>query len=506
MPKLLLFFLLWICFHSVLSAQDPKGSVENELLHLTGKEKVKRLLLLSDEFYRRKEYGKSIRYAKQALEYLPEAPDEIRKAELLENIGKALYKQNLYTRALGYFLEALPIWEKEGDAKDKSIIYYRIGRVYYKFSDYKRALEFFLKSLSMDEKIGDKESQADSLNNIGSIYKRLKDYDRAMKYYQRYLAIMKENGDLEGESIAFNNIGVVYLRIQKYDQGMACFNRALEISLGQGDKEGISSAYNNIGLVYDYKKNYPLAQEYYEKTLAVSKEADDKWGITLALINLAEIHRKQDRIQLALSTVNDAMKWAKKIEARVLEADCWEIMAFIYTTLKDHSRADEYYSKFTRIKDDIFNESVSSKIAEMLTQYQTTGMEKEIELLKKDTAIKELQLKKKEMTKTVMLAGVLLLSGLVVLLFYAYRLKARAHKNISKKNRELEEAYRDLEEAHSRIQTLSGLVPICSKCKSVRDDKGFWHRVESYVQKHSKAEFSHSLCPKCTEELYPGLE
>lgn len=56
------------------------------------------------------------------------------------------------------------------------------------------------------------------------------------------------------------------------------------------------------------------------------------------------------------------------------------------------------------------------------------------------------------------------------------------------------------------IKTLRGLVPICARCKNVRDDSGFWQTIEAYVCEHSEAEFSHSLCPECTGVLYPGLK
>lgn len=49
---------------------------------------------------------------------------------------------------------------------------------------------------------------------------------------------------------------------------------------------------------------------------------------------------------------------------------------------------------------------------------------------------------------------------------------------------------------------LSALLPICSKCKKIRDDKGYWIQIESYLQKYSKVVFSHSICPKCSDELY----
>ncbi|WP_309380978.1 hypothetical protein [Cerasicoccus frondis] len=62
-----------------------------------------------------------------------------------------------------------------------------------------------------------------------------------------------------------------------------------------------------------------------------------------------------------------------------------------------------------------------------------------------------------------------------------------------------------LQDALNKIETLRGLLPICSYCKKVRDDKGYWHEVESYIRAHSPAEFSHSLCPECGQEHYPGI-
>ena len=61
-----------------------------------------------------------------------------------------------------------------------------------------------------------------------------------------------------------------------------------------------------------------------------------------------------------------------------------------------------------------------------------------------------------------------------------------------------------LQSALERIRTLRGLVPICASCKKIRDDKGFWHQVEVYIRDHSDAELSHSLCPDCAKQLYPG--
>ncbi len=64
----------------------------------------------------------------------------------------------------------------------------------------------------------------------------------------------------------------------------------------------------------------------------------------------------------------------------------------------------------------------------------------------------------------------------------------------------------ELKRARSHIDSLSRLLPICAICKKIRDVNGKWHEVESYVAEHSKAEFSHSICPGCAREHYPDLE
>lgn len=62
-----------------------------------------------------------------------------------------------------------------------------------------------------------------------------------------------------------------------------------------------------------------------------------------------------------------------------------------------------------------------------------------------------------------------------------------------------------LQEALAQVKKLSGLLPICCKCKKIRDSNGNWQELENYIQEHSEADFSHGLCPTCTQELYPGI-
>jgi K+-sensing histidine kinase KdpD len=69
----------------------------------------------------------------------------------------------------------------------------------------------------------------------------------------------------------------------------------------------------------------------------------------------------------------------------------------------------------------------------------------------------------------------------------------------------LEEANRALRLAMEEIRTLHGILPICSYCKRIRTDEGSWMQIESYVRKHSHAEFTHGICPECYQKNHPEI-
>ena len=92
---------------------------------------------------------------------------------------------------------------------------------------------------------------------------------------------------------------------------------------------------------------------------------------------------------------------------------------------------------------------------------------------------------------------------LPVLYFFVYRPLSNYVTNIKMLNAEKDEVIKKLNTALDEIKTLKGILPICASCKKIRDDKGYWNQIESYIKEHSEAEFSHGLCPECAGKLYP---
>jgi hypothetical protein len=90
-------------------------------------------------------------------------------------------------------------------------------------------------------------------------------------------------------------------------------------------------------------------------------------------------------------------------------------------------------------------------------------------------------------------------------LIHALKDALEAHLALVSAMKDLERKNGELEASLGEVKTLRGILPICASCKKIRDDEGYWNQVESYIKKHTGAQFSHSLCPECAKRLYPSI-
>jgi DNA-binding response OmpR family regulator len=85
------------------------------------------------------------------------------------------------------------------------------------------------------------------------------------------------------------------------------------------------------------------------------------------------------------------------------------------------------------------------------------------------------------------------------------RSRIRAGERILRLKAQLAEKVKELEDALDHVKSLQGLIPICMHCKRIRDEKQIWQRLETYIQDHSAATFSHALCDECLDKYYPDV-
>lgn len=96
-------------------------------------------------------------------------------------------------------------------------------------------------------------------------------------------------------------------------------------------------------------------------------------------------------------------------------------------------------------------------------------------------------------------------SGLSLSVLVTLFIENRTISRRKQEERERDKLIAELRDAVTNIKTLRGLLPICTSCKKIRDGKGDWKQIESYIGEHSEAKFTHSMCPKCAKNFYPEL-
>jgi hypothetical protein len=102
-------------------------------------------------------------------------------------------------------------------------------------------------------------------------------------------------------------------------------------------------------------------------------------------------------------------------------------------------------------------------------------------------------------------AFLVLTFSLAIFSFRRWRDQIKEHSELRQLMVEKEKMIVELQEASDKIKILRGFLPICSHCKKIRDDEGYWQQVENYISEHSEAQFSHGICPTCAKEHYSEL-
>lgn len=96
-----------------------------------------------------------------------------------------------------------------------------------------------------------------------------------------------------------------------------------------------------------------------------------------------------------------------------------------------------------------------------------------------------------------------ILPTFIVLVFCLVWFSIRRWRETLKTKNIIVQKNKELQNAINEIKQLKGILPLCSFCKKIRDDSGYWEQVDVYIQKHSEANISHSLCPECMKKHYP---
>lgn len=338
----------------------------------------------------------SIDFGEQYLAMSLEAGDLDLQIEGLQNLGIAYYNIGDYEKTIQYFIKALRIEEERNNVKGMSQAFNNLGIVFDEIGRKDKALEYYKRALSIKEEFRDSLFMVNTLSNIGLIYLELKDTDQALEYFVRSLSIDSTLQNEEGIVKSLNNIGKTYAEMGKLDSSLFYLNLSLQkiAVLGTYDQAALL---NNIGEVHLLSSNYRQAISNFEQALAAGQSID-------AVFNVQESYKG----------LSDA-----------------------YSGLRNFERALDFYKLYSTNKDSVFNESSSIKIARIETDYRIQKREKEIELLKKEAEIRNLNLTQNKTMSYYLMGSLMLILLMVGVLYHKYHFKQKSNEILEKQNQEI---------------------------------------------------------------------
>ncbi len=416
--------LLLLSFTALAQKVDKKVSAADST-------EVNRLLQLSkDNFSEAPE--KAISYAEQARE-LSEAiqyPEGIALA--FKNIGIVYYYQGKDIETLEYWKKSLATYKSMGDEIGESNILNNIGAIYYNQGDDAKALEYYLQSLTLAEKTGEKLRIVTALNNIGGVYfNKVATHDKALFYLLKALPLSEELDDKEAIGTTAVNLGEIYS--EKNNDSLALFY------FKKSEKAFNSSfLYNNIGKFYRKKSQHSLAISYHKRALALAEKLKVNQDIVQSLLGLGNSYIDYGDKNRGLNYLIKAEQLATEFKFNKELKDIYQELATTYSNTKDYRNAYLYQSKFSSIKDTLYDIETDKKLGSLQFDFEITKKQGEINLLTKDKELQEAALKRQRLAKNAFLVGAVLILFITINLYRNYLRKVRTNKLLDQQKDEIE--------------------------------------------------------------------
>jgi len=357
-------------------------------------------------------------------------------------------------KAMSYCNKSMKIYEQLGDKVNIARVHNTIASTYKSQGKIDKALEHYHESLRLKQECGAGEDDlARCYFNIGACYSGLLHLDLALSFYEYALKIWEKSGDRVKLAYIYNNIGSVYGKKKDLDRAREYIQKSIDIREDTGDKNGMASTLGNMGNLYEELGEKQPALNFFLRSLELEEEIGNRRGIAYTCGCIGGIYTDLGRFDEAEEIIMRGLEITRKLKIKDWEIHCLEKITDLYEAKGDMNKAVMHLRELKTCLEEYLNEKSMEKIAELQVQFETEKKEKEAEI---------------------------------------YRLK----------NVELSSMNDQLRDALTHVKRLQGMLPICSNCKKVRDDSGYWQQIESYISDHSDATITHGICPECFIVLY----
>ncbi|MDG6221503.1 MAG: tetratricopeptide repeat protein, partial [Candidatus Thermoplasmatota archaeon] len=257
-------------------------------------------------------------------------------------LGRLMYiegyghlRRDDYDSSLSLFRDMKDMFEEIGQKNsDLGNAFRAMGNILWHRGQYDDALFQYEKSMEIMDSVGNKWGVAMAVNNIGLVCRR-KELEKALGCYKQGLDLLEEIRNKWGIAVSLGNIGEIYFIMGNLDKALEYSERGLDISMRMGDKWNAGIALGTIADIKLQRGDLDGAQEIYEKNLAEYLEIEGKRGVIYSLCGLAETKNRRQDYQVALHDVEEALRIALEICAKLEQGVGFRIRGIVRRDMGD---------------------------------------------------------------------------------------------------------------------------------------------------------------------------
>lgn len=266
-------------------------------------------------------------------------------------------------KAVGYTREALTLAEQIGDEKGKAACYNNLGVAYRNQGALDVALGHYLNSLEIYTSLQHAEGIATTKNNIANIYTMKRNYAQALTYFEASHQGFVALGLTDRIIGSMNNLGNLHSDLQLYDKALNYYVDAHQLAEKAGKE--FADPLTNIGNLYYRQGNYQRAVEYYQRALDMVKKQGDRATELSIIANLGELYEKAAQPKIAQQYLDHALELAAELQAHYIVPQILRSMAANYARQGNYKDAYEAFQKYDGVREKVFGEESSRRIAQM---------------------------------------------------------------------------------------------------------------------------------------------
>ncbi|MCF8360259.1 MAG: tetratricopeptide repeat protein [Prolixibacteraceae bacterium] len=378
--------------------------------------------------------------------------DSLRIASCLNSYALIYLYQNQYDSAHFYFTKMKMISSEMGHEFIENSAMLNLSAIYNETGMFAESVETIFRAIEYFESNEVIFESAICYQNLGSAYLGLGDTLNALKYFNNALPLYREIDNSYQYSEVLQNIGVVYREKGEYKKAGEYITKAIEISDSSDYLRGKATALAQLGILKAETEDINGAFAILDSAIFYSEKINLPDTRDFVLYHLGKIYFNQKKYNKALTYLNKAFKNAESYNNRELLMDIWDVKSKIFSATGNYKKAMQAITEHLQLEEDIRSSKNIRKAALTEKNYEYKLEEAKVKANAKMEKERVLSRLKLERTYKIFAIVILVLVSVMLLgLFYEYTKKRRAYKKLVKKNLALTKAYVRLEELNDKF-------------------------------------------------------